>query len=146
MRRKRRRTGISAPPHMPPHIPAKAAAISMAVALLSLAPLCLGQVQPPVVGQTGTTTRSIVGTVLNQAGAPIPGAHVLLKNGKSLQVRSFIAQEDGKYHFYGLSSDINYELRAQANGMTSKTKNISVFDSHKLIHIDLKVNKKKAES
>ena len=146
MRRKRRRTGISASPHMPPHIPAKAAAISMAVALLCLAPLCLGQVQPPVAGQTGTTTRSIVGTVLNQAGAPIPGAHVLLKNGKSLQVRSFIAQEDGKYHFYGLSSDINYELRAQANGMTSKTKNISVFDSHKLIHIDLKVNKKKAES
>jgi len=68
---------------------------------------------------------------------------VLLKNGKTLQVRSFIAQEDGKYHFYGLSSDVNYEVRAQANGMTSKTRNVSVFDSHKIVRVNLKVNRKK---
>ncbi len=114
--------------------------------LLFCAPLCFAQVQAPVVGQGGNTARSIIGTVLNESGAPIPGAHVLLKNGKSLQVRSFIAQQDGKYHFYGLSSDVNYEVRAQANGKTSKTKNISVFDSHKVIQVDLTVNKKKAES
>jgi hypothetical protein len=115
-----------------------------AAALFCLARFSLAQVQPPVVSQGGPTTRSIEGKVLNQSGASVPGAHVLLKNGKSLQVRSFIAQRDGRYHFYGLSTEVNYEIRAQANGMTSKTKNISVFDSHNVIHLDLKLTKKKA--
>jgi hypothetical protein len=88
------------------------------------------------------TTRSVEGKVLSQSGAPVPGAQVLLKNGKTLQIRSFIALQDGRYHFYGLSSDIDYQIRAQSKGMTSKTKNISVFDSHKIIRIDLKLTKK----
>jgi hypothetical protein len=100
-------------------------------------------VQPPVVGPTGApTTRSVEGTVLSQSGAPVPGAQVLLKNGKTLQIRSFIALQNGRYHFYGLSSDVDYELRAQSQGMTSKTKNISVFDSHRIIHVNLKLTKK----
>jgi hypothetical protein len=56
-------------------------------------------------------------------------------------VRSYVAQADGKYHFFGLSSDIDYKLRAQANGMTSPTKTVSVFDSHKVIKLDLKLKK-----
>jgi len=109
---------------------------------LCLARFCFAQVQPPDAGQGGTAVRSIEGMVLNQSGTGVSGARVLLKNGKSLEVRSFIALQDGKYHFYGLSTDVNYEIRAQANGMTSKTKNISVFDSHKVIHLDLKLTKK----
>lgn len=116
-----------------------------AAALFCLARFSFTQVEPPVTTQSGPTTRSIEGKVLSQSGASVPGAHVLLKNGKSLQVRSFIAQQDGRYHFYGLSTEVNYEIRAQANGMTSKTKNISVFDSHKVIHLNLKLTKKKAE-
>jgi hypothetical protein len=101
------------------------------------------EVQPPVATKgSPTTTRSIEGTVLSQSGAPTPGAVVLLKNGKTLQIRSYIANKEGKYHFYGLSSDIDYELRAEANGMTSKAKMISVFDSHKIIHLNLKLKKK----
>jgi hypothetical protein len=104
--------------------------------------LCLGQIQAPVVGQNAGTTRSIQGLVVNPSGTPIPGAIVLLKDTKTLQVRSYIAQSDGRYHFYGLSTDINYQLRAEANGMTSKTKTVSVFDSHKVVKLDLKVTKK----
>lgn len=80
--------------------------------------------------------------MLSQSGTGVPGAQVLLKNSKTLQIRSFIALQDGRYHFYGLSSDIDYELRAQSNGMTSKTKNISVFNSHRVIHVNLKLTKK----
>jgi len=87
-------------------------------------------------------TRAIRGVVLTDRGEPVPGAIILLKNMKTLQVRSFIAQNDGTYHFYGLSADINYELRAQNNGLTSKIKNVSVFDSHKLITVNLKLVKK----
>jgi len=101
------------------------------------------QAQPPVIGQSGTPrTRSIVGTVFDKNGAPVPGAVVLLKDTKTLQVRSFIAQKDGTYHFYGLSSDINYELRAHAGDFTSPSKTVSVFDSHPVITLNLKLKKR----
>ena len=94
-------------------------------------------------GQPGAPRiRSIEGTVLSHTGAPVPGAIVLLKNGKTLQVRSFITQQDGSYRFYGLSTDVNWELRAQAQDMTSKTKTVSVFDSHPHVRLDLKLVKK----
>lgn len=108
-----------------------------------LARVVYGQAQPPVVGQPGTpTTRSIQGTVIDTKGSPVPGAIVLLKDTKTLQVRSYIAQNDGKYHFFGLSTDINYELRAEANGMTSPQKMVSVFDSHRVVKLNLKLKKK----
>ncbi len=111
--------------------------------MTALAPLAYSQAQAPVVGQPGTsTTRSIEGTVLDAKGSPVPGAVVLLKDTKTLQVRSYLALKDGKYRFFGLSSDINYELRAEANGMTSPEKMVSVFDSHKVVKLNLKLKKK----
>ena len=112
--------------------------------VLAAIPLVVSpQVQPSVVGPAGTPRmRSIEGSVLSSAGQPVAGAVVLLKNAKTLQVRSFIAQQDGKYRFYGLSTDVNWELRAQKGSLTSKTKTVSVFDSHSLVRLDLKLVKK----
>jgi hypothetical protein len=104
---------------------------------------CFAQREGSVTGQPGSPrVRSIEGTVLSRTGTPVPGAVVLLKNGKTLQVRSFITQQDGRYRFYGLSTDVNWELRAEANGVTSKTKTVSVFDSHTQVRLDLKLVKK----
>jgi len=75
-------------------------------------------------------------------GQPVPGAVVLIKDSKTLQVRSYIAQKDGRYHFFGLSTDVNYQLRAEANGLTSKTKTVSVFDSHSKVTLNLKLTQK----
>lgn len=117
--------------------------ISFLVLLGTLASSGYPQAQTPVVSQPGeATTRSIEGTVLSGAGSPVGGAIVLLKDTKTLQIRSFIAQNDGKYHFYGLSTDIDYQLRAESNGMTSPTKTVSVFDSHKIVKLNLKLKKK----
>jgi Carboxypeptidase regulatory-like domain len=114
------------------------AALFYALALPSSA-----QREASVTGQPGgPRMRSIEGTVLSSTGVPVPGAIVLLKNGKTLQVRSFIAQQDGSYRFYGLSTDVNWELRAESNGMTSKTKTVSVFDSHAHVRLNLKLVKK----
>jgi Carboxypeptidase regulatory-like domain len=106
------------------------------------------QVTPPAVPPPGQThippnTRVIEGVVKDAQGAIVPGAVVLLKDTNSLQMRSYIAQQDGTYHFFGLSTDINYEVRAESKNMTSPTKRVSVFDSHKRIKVDLKLKKKK---
>jgi hypothetical protein len=86
------------------------------------------------------TTRTIEGRVLNSQGASVPGAVVLLKDSKTLQVRSYIAQTNGTYHFFGLSTEVNYTLRAEDHGMTSKQKTVSVFDSHREVKLDLKLS------
>ncbi|MBV8551841.1 MAG: carboxypeptidase regulatory-like domain-containing protein [Acidobacteriaceae bacterium] len=113
-----------------------------ALALLACAALGFSaSPETPFVGQTPGVTRAIEGTVLSEQGSPVPGAIVLLKNTKTLQIRSYIAT-DGTYHFFGLSTDVNYQLRAQANGMTSKTKTVTVFDSHKVVKLDLKLDRK----
>lgn len=91
-------------------------------------------------------TRVIQGTVLDAHGAPISGAIVLLKNTKTLQIRSYIANSQGQYKFYGLSTDVNYEVRAETSSMTSPSKLVSVFDSKKVTKIDLKVKDKKKNS
>ena len=74
---------------------------------------------------------------LDRAGKPVAGAVVLIEDLKSLQVRSYIVLEDGKFRFRGLSADANYQLRARANGLTSKPKTISVFETKPLIVVNL---------
>ena len=97
----------------------------------------------PLAAQTArnedTSTRSVQGTVLDAGGAAVSGAVVLLKDTKTLQVRSFVTQADGKYHFVGLNSNNDYQLRAEHNGSSSSTKILSVFDNRKKAVIDLKL-------
>ena len=91
----------------------------------------------------GETTRSVQGTVTIADDSPVDGAVVQLKNTKTLQVRSFITKEDGTYHFYDLSPDIDYELKADYQGASSNTKTMSSFDSRKQTTLNLKLNPKK---
>jgi len=88
-----------------------------------------------------TSTRSVQGIVTDASGGAAPGAVVQLKDTKTLQVRSFIAQQDGSYHFAGLSTNVEYELRADREGATSGTKRLTVFDSRKTADINLKLSK-----
>ncbi|MDP9169258.1 MAG: carboxypeptidase-like regulatory domain-containing protein [Acidobacteriota bacterium] len=76
------------------------------------------------------TERSVGGVVSDSAGAVVPGAVVQLKNMKTLQVRSFIAKDKGEYYFHGLSTDVDYEVKAESNGHSSASKTLSTFDSH----------------
>src|SRR2546422_3866098 len=46
------------------------------------------------------------------------------KNLKSLQIRSFITKDDGTYHFYELSPDVDYELKADFQGAASGSKTL----------------------
>ena len=88
-------------------------------------------------------TRSVQGTVTVADGSLVNGAVVQLKNTKTLQILSFITKDDGTYHFYDLSPDIDYELKADYQGASSSTKTLSSFDSQKQSTLNLKLNPKK---
>jgi hypothetical protein len=89
------------------------------------------------------TTRSVEGVVTNPDDSPAPGAVVQLKNTKTLQIRSFIAKENGQYYFHELSPDVDFELKADFQGASSGSKTLSSFDSRKKATINLKLNPKK---
>jgi hypothetical protein len=89
-----------------------------------------------------TNTRTVQGVVSDAADTPVTGAVVQLKDTKTLQVRSFITQDGGSYHFSGLSTNVDYELKAEHQGASSGTKTLSVFDSRKQAIINLKLDKK----
>jgi hypothetical protein len=89
-----------------------------------------------------STTRIVQGTVMDASSNPVTGAVVQLKDTKTLQVRSFITQQDGAYHFAGLSTNVDYQLKADKDGASSGSKTLSVFDSRKTAILNLKLDKK----
>jgi hypothetical protein len=111
---------------------------SMLLLTLGLVPAAIFSQQPPA-RTPDTGIRGVHGKVTNPAGVAVSGAVVLLKDTKTLQVRSFITPKDGQYHFYGLSMNADYQLRAEYQGASSGTKTLSVFDSKKDSEINLKL-------
>jgi hypothetical protein len=87
--------------------------------------------------------RSVQGVVSNAQGEAVNDAVVQLKNTKTLQIRSFITRDSGTYYFHGLSTDVDYELRADFSGASSKTRTLSSFDSRKQPVVNLKLEEKK---
>lgn len=105
------------------------------LALLILAVVCPGQRSEDI------TTRSVQGLVTDASDNPVAKAVVQLKDTKTLQIRSFITDADGQYHFAGLSTDVEYELKAMHEGATSDAKRVSVFNSSKAVTVNLKLRK-----
>lgn len=102
----------------------------------------------PAMAQRGgskqdSNTRSVSGVVHDAGDAAVVGAVVQMKDTKTLQVRSFITQQDGAYHFQGLSTNVDYELKADFNGASSGVKTLSSFDSRPKAVINLKLEPKK---
>jgi hypothetical protein len=87
--------------------------------------------------------RTVQGVVSNAQGEAVNGAVVQLKNTKTLQIRSFITRDNGNYYFHGLSTDVDYELRADSDGTSSGARTLSSFDSRKLAVMNLKLSPKK---
>jgi hypothetical protein len=87
--------------------------------------------------------RTVQGVVSNAQGEAVNGAVVQLQNTKTLQIRSFITRDSGTYYFHGLGTDVDYELRADFNGASSKTRTLSSFDTRKQPVVNLKLEEKK---
>ncbi len=87
--------------------------------------------------------RSVSGEVMNSDDAPVKDAVVYLKNLKSLAIKSYITQPDGKYSFLELSPNVDYQVWAESNGQKSANKTVSSFDSRPQFHYDLHLQESK---
>jgi len=114
----------------------------LVLALVFLASVTGAFAQKQKKGAESNDTRSVQGTVTTPEDMPVSGAVVQLKNTKTLQIRSFITQQNGAYYFNGLSTDVDYELKADSQGLASATKTLSSFDSRKEATLNLQLKKK----
>ena len=86
------------------------------------------------------TSRTVTGTVLGKGDIALGGAVVYLKNAKTLAVKSYIADDSGQFRFASLSTNVDYELYAEFNGVRSSTKSISSFDSRTAVQVTLHID------
>jgi hypothetical protein len=85
------------------------------------------------------TLRTVEGVVCSHEGAPIQGAVVYLQDSKSLAVKSYLSDAQGRFHFRQLSMGLDFDLWAELNGKRSKTKSISQFNSKTDLQFKLKL-------
>lgn len=99
----------------------------------------------PAVAQQ-SELRTVRGAVLDRAENQISSAVVYLKNVRTLAVKTYISDKSGEYRFSGLDPNVDYEVHAETDNMTSNTRTISSFDTRKDIVISLKVDKEKKKT
>jgi hypothetical protein len=87
-------------------------------------------------------SRTVQGLITGVDEAPAAGAVVQLKDMRTLQIRSFITQSDGMYHFSGLKIDVDYQIQAKSGEATAGPKTLSIFDNRKEAILNLKLEKK----
>jgi hypothetical protein len=87
--------------------------------------------------------KTVHGTVMDGKDNFQAAAVVYLKNLKSQAIKTYIADEAGKYRFSGLDPNVDYEIHAEKGDMISGNRNISSFDSRKDLEMTLKVDKKR---
>ena len=83
--------------------------------------------------------RVVQGKVELSSGGMAKGAIVYIKNGKTLEVRTYISTADGSYRFGQLNPDADYTVWAEYQGKKSKEKGVSSFDNKKVFNILLKI-------
>ena len=88
--------------------------------------------------------KTVRGVVVDKADNPVPTGVVFLKNVRTNQVRSYIADNQGNYRFSGLDPNADYELHAEKEGAKSQTRSVSSFDSRMEIVLTLKLERKKS--
>lgn len=86
-------------------------------------------------------TRFLGGKVMDANDQGIPRAIVYLKNTKTLVIKTYIAEQDGAYHFPGLSPNVDYEVYAESNGKRSDVKSVSSYDTKPRLNINLRIDK-----
>ncbi len=90
--------------------------------------------------------RTVRGAVLDKAENPVVSAVVYLKNVRTLAIKTYISDRSGEYRFSGLDPNVDYEVHAESESMTSNTRTVSSLDGRKDIVISLKLDKEKKKT
>jgi len=88
--------------------------------------------------------KTVRGVVLDKSENSVAASVVFLKNVRTNQVKSYIADSQGNYRFSGLDPNSDYELHAEKDGAKSQTRNVSSFDTRMDIVLNLKLAQKKS--
>ncbi len=105
--------------------------------LLLAAALALSLSYAPTYAQD---TRDLEGIVSDLKGNSIAKAIVQIEDTATLQVRSYIANAEGKYYFLGLSSGTDYRLRANYRNHSSGWHMLTRFDARRRPVVNLKID------
>ena len=87
--------------------------------------------------------RTVRGTVVDKEESPVDTAVVYLKNVHSQDIITHLSDMDGTFRFSGLDLNVDYEIHAEREGVTSSTRSISNFDTRKEFVLTLKLDHKK---
>src|SRR5579884_3853079 len=90
--------------------------------------------------------RELTGIVKDEAGNPIEGAVVRMKDTKTGRVIDYITKSDGAYQFHELDMDIDYELTAQRKGYDDAAKKLSKYDSRKPATLNFELQRSSKKS
>ena len=88
--------------------------------------------------------RTVRGTIVDKDETPVETAVVYLKNVHTQDIITHLSDSDGTFRFSGLDLNIDYEIHAEREGMTSATRSISNFDTRKEFVLTLKLDRKKS--
>ena len=89
----------------------------------------------PVLGDS--EFRTVTGVVVDNRGNPLPDCVVEIENANTLEVRSYITEKTGAFHFNQLFTDVDYTLQARYRKVWSRPKILSKFSSQ--VHPQLKL-------
>jgi hypothetical protein len=88
--------------------------------------------------------RTVRGIVVDRDENPAPRSVVYLKNRQTMMVRTYIADQEGRYRFSGLDPNVDYEIHAERGDLISAKRTISGLDGRQEIVIQLKLDKQKS--
>lgn len=100
---------------------------------------------PRLQDQKGPELRTVHGSVIDKEENPVASSVVYLKNVKTQGVKTYIANDAGEYRFSGLDPNVDYEIHAEHDDLTSSIRTISSYDSRRDINLPLKLSHKKNE-
>lgn len=86
-----------------------------------------------------SNSRTIEGLVHDAAENPVAEAIVQLKDMKTSKTIDFVTKADGKFIFRDLYMDVNYELLAKRNDVTTPVKKVSIYDTRKDVVVNFEI-------
>jgi hypothetical protein len=113
--------------------------LALTLTAASLPAVLLTVASPRLTAQTTAKERTVDGKVTGKSDGPLAGAVVYLKDTRSLNVKTYICDDAGHFHFGQLSQNTDYELWSEFSGVKSNTKSISSLDDKKSYYFTLTV-------